>query len=51
MKIKKEYIVLVIIILALSAFLFFRKTDRTLYELPRISEASKKDITKIEITK
>jgi len=34
MKIKKEYIILVAVIVALSLYLMLRRTDRSLYELP-----------------
>jgi hypothetical protein len=51
MKIKKEYLILLLIIVALSVYLFMRKEDRTLYELPVLPGISKKDISKIEITK
>lgn len=51
MKLKKEYLILLLIIVALSVYLFMRKEDRTLYELPVLPEISKKDISKIEITK
>ena len=51
MKIKKEYIILILIIVVLSVYLFMRKTDRTLYELPVLPEISKKEISKIEISK
>ena len=51
MKIKKEYIILAIIIIALSVYLVMRRGDRTLYELPEIPQVSQKDITRLEITK
>jgi hypothetical protein len=51
MKIKKEYIILVFIIIALSVYLYMRKTDRTLYELPEIPQVNEKELTKLEITK
>ena len=51
MKIKKEYLILLLIIIVLSAYLSLRKKDRTLYELPVLPGISKKDISKIEITK
>ena len=51
MKIKKEYIILVIIIIALSVYLFMRRGDRTLYELPEIPQVSQKEITRLQITK
>jgi len=51
MKIKKEYIILAVIIAALLLYLSQRRTDRTLYHLPDVPEISNSDITKIEITK
>jgi hypothetical protein len=51
MKVKKEYIILVVLILALSLYLLFRKTDKTNYELPKLPLLSRTDISKIEIVK
>ena len=51
MKFKKEYIILVLIIIALSAYLYTRSSDRTLYQLPDIPTVNEKDLTKLEITK
>ena len=51
MKIKKEYIILVLIIVGLSVYLFMRKQDRNLYELPVLPEVAKIEISKIEISK
>ncbi|MBW2563516.1 MAG: DUF4340 domain-containing protein, partial [Deltaproteobacteria bacterium] len=51
MKIKKEYIILAVIIAALLLYLSQRKTDRTLYKLPDVPEISNSNITKIEINK
>ena len=51
MKLKKEYLILAVIILALVAYLFMRKGDRNLYELPILPEVPKKEISKIEISK
>ena len=51
MKIKKEYIILVVIIAALLLYLSQRSTDRTLYQLPDVPEISNSDITKIDIIK
>ena len=51
MKIKKEYIILAAIILALALYLYFHEGQRTLYELPVLPEVSAKDISKIEIEK
>jgi hypothetical protein len=50
MKIKKEYLILILIIAALSAYLFMRSFDRTLYQLPEIPRLDPKKITKIEIS-
>jgi hypothetical protein len=51
MKIKKEYIILAAIILALALYLYFHETQRTLYQLPVLAKVSAKDISKIEIEK
>lgn len=51
MKIKKEYIILVLIIIGLSVYLYTRSSDRTLYELPEIPKVVKKEITRLQITK
>jgi len=51
MKIKKEYIILAVVIIALSAYLIMRREDRTLYELPKLSEINPKEITKLQITR
>ena len=51
MKFKKEYLILVFIIIALSVYLYTRKTDRTLYELPEIPQVNEKELTKLELTK
>lgn len=51
MKLRKEYIILVTIILALSLYLFLRSSDRALYELPKIPELKVSKISKIEISK
>jgi hypothetical protein len=51
MKGKKEYLLLVIVIVALSLYLFFRKTNQTHYQLPEVPKIEKKEITKIEIVK
>ena len=50
MKVKLEYIVLVVIIAVLAGYLAMRNSDRTLYELPNIPEKTAKDFTRIEIT-
>ena len=51
MKIKKEYIILAVIIIALSVYLVMRHSDRTLYELPKIPKVAKKEITRLQITR
>ena len=50
MKIKKEYIILILIIAGLSAYLLLRNSDRTLYQLPQIAGLEQNQITKIEIS-
>jgi len=50
MKGKKEYIILTAIIVSVVAYLVFRQTDRSTYQLPTLSKIPKKEITKIEIT-
>ena len=51
MKIKKEYLVLFILIIVLSFYLFLRKTDRSHYQLPNIPQLSTSDMTRVEISK
>jgi len=51
MKVKKEYIILILIIAGLSAYLLMRSSDRSLYQLPQIAGLEQKQITKIEISK
>jgi hypothetical protein len=51
MKMKKEYIILGLIIIGLSVYLFLHSTDRTLYRLPVLPEVAKKEITRLQITK
>ena len=51
MKVKKEYVILILIIAALSAYLLMRSADRTHYRLPEISGLKKSEISKIEITR
>jgi hypothetical protein len=50
MRIKKEYIILIGIIAALSMYLILRNPDRNHYQLPKIPEIAKTDISKIEIS-
>jgi hypothetical protein len=50
MKIKKEYVILLAVIMALSLYLVLRNTDRTRYELPEIPPIAGNAISKIEIS-
>jgi hypothetical protein len=51
MKLKKEFIMLGVIIVALSVYLFQRSGDRTRYTLPEVPALAASEITKIEITR
>jgi len=50
MKIKKEYIILILIIIGLSVYLFMRSSGRTLYQLPELDGLKQSEISKIEIS-
>ncbi|MGD9119373.1 MAG: DUF4340 domain-containing protein [Desulfobacterales bacterium] len=50
MKVKKEYIILLLIIVGLSFYLFMRSSDRTHYQLPELTGLDRGTITKIEIS-
>ncbi|UCH95552.1 MAG: DUF4340 domain-containing protein [Candidatus Aminicenantes bacterium] len=49
--IKKEYIVLGVIIVILLAFLLFQSRDKVHYKVPRLETVKKEDIEKVEIKK
>jgi len=51
MRSKKEVIVLIIIILALSLYLLFNKSNRSFYKLPGLKAIPVKEISRIEISK
>ena len=51
MKVKKEYIILAAVILALSLYLSLRKSDRVHFELPKLPAVPKADVSRIEIAK
>lgn len=51
MKSKKEYVILGGIIVLLVLYLVLHKTNRTYYELPKLPELKKADITSIKIVK
>ena len=50
MRMKKEYIVLAVVIVGLVAYLVSRNQDRNLYDLPQIESVQAKEITRIELT-
>ena len=49
MKLKKEYIILAVVIVALVAYLVSRKQDRSLYDLPEIATVEVKKINRVEL--
>jgi hypothetical protein len=49
MKLKKEYIILAIVIVALVAYLVSRKQDRSLYDLPEMANVAAKNISRVEL--
>jgi hypothetical protein len=51
MKIKKEFIILALVIIALSAYLVMRSSDRTQYQLPDIPQVAAQEISRLQITK
>lgn len=48
---KKEYLILVIVIAGLCAYLFFKPGDRNHYSLPVLDELSSSDVTAVDIDK
>jgi len=50
MQIKKEYVILAAVIVALSAYLLTRQTDRSQYTLPEIPKVAAQKITRIEVS-
>ena len=51
MKIKKEYIILAVVIIALTVYLVMRSSDRTQYQLPDVPQVAAKDISRLQISK
>ena len=51
MKLKKEYIILALVIIALAAYLVTRTSDRTQYQLPDVPQVAAKEISKLQITR
>lgn len=50
MKLKKEYLILLLVIAALGAYLATRSKDQTHFELPRIAEVEGQQINRLEIS-
>jgi hypothetical protein len=50
MKIKKEYLILGVVIAALAVYLYQRSADRTHYTLPTLPALTAADITKVQIS-
>ena len=51
MKIKKEFIILPLVIIALSAYLVMRSSDRTQYQLPDVPQVAAQEISRLQISK
>ncbi len=50
MKGRKEYLVLIAIILVLVTYLYFKRTDQLHYAIPQLSAVDSKNLTRIELT-
>jgi hypothetical protein len=51
MKLKKEYVILLLVIAALTAYLFLRSGDQTYFEMPRLDTVESDQINRLVITK
>ena len=51
MKLKKEYPILIAVVIALILYLVLRNTNRIQYQLPDVPQVDGKQITKLEITR
>ena len=51
MKIKKEYIILAVVIIALTVYLVMRSSDRTQYQLPDVPQVAAQEISRLQITR
>jgi hypothetical protein len=51
MKLRREYIILLVVILVLSLYLVLRRQDRAHYKVPKLPHIAQADISKIEISK
>ncbi|MBN1165226.1 MAG: DUF4340 domain-containing protein [Candidatus Krumholzibacteriota bacterium] len=50
MKVKKEYILISLIIITLSLYLIFKNSDRTHYDLPRLDPVDRTAVTRMVVT-
>jgi len=51
MKVKKEYIILAVVIVALAGYLVLKRSDRVHYDLPVPGKIEANEISKVEITR
>jgi hypothetical protein len=51
MKVKKEYIILTVVIIALTVYLAMRSSDRTQYQLPDVPQVAAQEISRLQISK
>ena len=51
MKIKKEYLLLALVIIVLTVYLVMRTFDRTQYQLPDVPQVAGQEISKLQITR
>ena len=49
MKLKKEYVILALLVVGLCLYLYFQKTNRTHYRMPDIPQIDGKGVSRIEI--
>jgi len=50
MKRKIEYVALVLVIVAVGSYLYFKRTDRVHYDIPRLEEIDARAVTSLEIS-
>jgi hypothetical protein len=51
MKMKKEYLILAVVIAALAVYLYQRSSDRTHYTLPKLPALAAGDVTRVQMTR
>lgn len=51
MKNRKEYLILIVLILVLGAYLYFKRTDQVHYQVPQPGEVDIRKITRIEVAR